>query len=260
MKKARPVTPFLPERPDEQHLELIRLYTRAIAHALNNCLSGASGFQQLLAIQFQREDRPDAGKVREYLQEMEKSLFDTESLLQDLSRWAKSSPPSLSPLDLASAVRETADRFLDEHPEARDRFRLDIAEGLPPVPADEGLVNRCLDEILENAGRATEQNGGEIEFTLARDPGDRSSGAVQHLSVRDRGCGIEKERLPFFHLPLLATFRPDHSSPPGWNGRGFGLATAFECARSLGARMTVEPGPEGGTVVTLDLPEKRPEA
>jgi signal transduction histidine kinase len=249
------MSPSLPDGLDEGHVRLIQLYTRAVVHALNNCLSGVSGYQQLLALRFQREGSPEDEKVTEYLTEMEKSLLEAEALLRDLSAWAKPASTKPAPIDLAPLVREAVDRFLERHPDTGDRVVRNIAEGLPPAPADEGLLGKYLDAILENAWLATRENGGKIEVALERDERGGELPAEQRVTVRDEGCGLDEERKPFFRLPVLAAFHPDHTCREGWSGRGFGLPRAYSCARSMGGRMSVEGAPGGGTTVTLALPE-----
>jgi len=246
--------PSLPDSLDESHLRLIQLHTRAVVHALNNCLSGVSGYQQLLALRFQREDSPADERVSEYLAEMEKSLLEAEALLRDLSAWAKPSPAETVPLPLAPVVEGAVERFVERNPEARDRVAVNIDTSLPPAPADEDLLAKYLDEILDNAGRATRENRGKIEVILETDGGNDEKTAAQCIIVRDEGCGLDPERKPFFGLPVLAAFHPDHTCREGWSGRGFGLPKAFSCARSMGGRMSIEGEPGKGTTVTLVLP------
>jgi signal transduction histidine kinase len=244
----------LPDRVDESHLHLIQLHTRAVVHALNNCLSGVSGYQQLLALRFQRGDSPADEKISEYLTEMEKSLLEAEALLRDLSTWAKPSPADTVPVALGPIVEGAVERFVERNPEARDRVAVRIDASLPPVPADEDILRKYLDEILDNAARATREKGGKIEVTLEAGGTDGDDTAAQRIIIRDEGCGLDPERNPFFELPVLAAFHPDHTCREGWSGRGFGLPRAYSYARAVGGRMTIEGEPGKGTTVTLVLP------
>ena len=75
----------------------------------------------------------------------------------------------------------------------------------------------------------------------------------QELTVRDHGAGIAAEDLPHvfdrFYRGADARGRP---------GSGLGLAIVRQVADQLGASVTAEPAPGGGTLMRLSLPSAEP--
>jgi two-component system sensor histidine kinase KdpD len=249
------MTRGVPDLPDDDHLPLLLLYTRACVHALNNHLSGASGFQQLLAMKLEQAEFPEKGKLLEYLREMDTCLLAMEKILRDLSSWAKPTPPQLKPLSLPQQAARFLDAFCVHRPEAR--IERDLPESLPPVLADEGLLQNLMQAVLENAVRATSENQGTIRVSIQRSGGNggKEAGSQQFVRFEDRGCGIDPARMPYLQLPVLAAFQTLGQPVAGWLGSGFGLPMAFSYARQMKGKLSVESHAGEGTTVTLRLSE-----
>lgn len=245
------------DSPDQDYLPLIRLYTRAFVHALNNHLSGASGYQQLLAIKLEQGTPPDAEKLLEYAKEIENSLAEVERILRGLSTWAKPAAPRLQPISLSGWLGSMLDRWCDGHPGAASRIEREIPDSLPSVRADEEMLRDLLEAVIDNAVQATNQDESAIGVSLARKQvdGEGPSRFAQSIRVKDQGCGIEPTRIPYLQLPILAAFRNPGVEAGEWHGRGFGLPTAYSLARQMGGRLMVESRPGEGTAVTLTLSE-----
>lgn len=242
---------------DDEHLRLIRLYTRACVHALNNCLSVASGYQQLLTLKLHGEEPPNPETVAGYVREMETSLAEAERILRNLSTWAKPAAPDLRGFRLDRVLKSILDRFGRSQPEVGSRLTRDIPDSLPPVNADEAMLAKALEAILDNAVRATAENKGTISVSLLRNPnaGSPVGAFEQSVRIRDQGCGIDPNRLPHLQLPVLAAFQDIRKPLEGWKGPGFGLPMAFSYARLMGGRLSVDSRPDVGTTVTLTLRE-----
>lgn len=112
---------------------------------------------------------------------------------------------------------------------------------LPTVYADEGRIHRLmgllLDNVLHHAGpdataRLSHQDG---SFHLADD------GPGLNDKARDRAF------VPFRPLPM-----------PDSGRQGIGLSVSRAICRHMGGDMTIADGPEGGAIVTFQLPT-RPE-
>lgn len=99
----------------------------------------------------------------------------------------------------------------------------DFAAELPAVPADRGMLERALLNLVTNARDAIEGEGritlslGAVVFSGDPRP-DRPAGRYVCLAVTDSGRGIPREQLGLLFDPGFTT------RPPG-RGSGFGLAT-----------------------------------
>ena len=115
----------------------------------------------------------------------------------------------------------------------RERVRLDVAESLPPVLADAGLLERVVANLVENA--------------LRHDPGtvvvEASPG---RLSVVDHGPGIADPVGAFAPFQRLG----DRSG----GGVGLGLAVAKGFVEAMGGAIEPSTTAGGGLTMTVVLP------
>ncbi|MEA2347138.1 MAG: two-component system, OmpR family, sensor histidine kinase KdpD [Thermoleophilaceae bacterium] len=126
-------------------------------------------------------------------------------------------------------------------PGSRERLVLDVPEGLPPVQADPGLLERIFVNILDNAVR----HGGEGSIEVFARAGERSA----KITVSDSGPGVpdgQRERLfdPFQHV--------DDRSPGG--GLGLGLSVARGFAEAMDGTLIADRSETGGLLLRLRLP------
>ncbi|MEU3986009.1 HAMP domain-containing sensor histidine kinase [Streptomyces sp. NPDC026672] len=144
----------------------------------------------------------------------------TRAGLDEVRRIARRLRPGvLDELGLARALKSLTGEFTGPDLAVRDR----LDPELPPLgPARELVLYRVAQEGLTNTARHA--GAARAELALRRTP----SGV--ELSVRDDGHGI------------------------GTAPEGAGLRGMRERALLIGARLTVGPGPDGGTEVRLDVP------
>jgi len=161
----------------------------------------------------------------------------------DLSRIeAGSLRPELMPLDLADAVEPVVARL---RPVLGDRpIRVSIPDDLPPVRADEVLLDGVVSNLVENVARhtappATLQISAEID------------GAWVRLAVDDGGPGVpaaERDRLfeKFHRLPTAAR--------GSRRGLGLGLAIVRGMTEAMGGTVMAVQSPLGGLRIEVELP------
>ena len=113
-----------------------------------------------------------------------------------------------------------------------------------PVFADRDKIGQVLINLLNNALKFT-LSGGTISVETS-DQGDRSI-----LRVRDTGCGIAPEHLPFIFERF---YRADPSRARETGGSGIGLAIALAIAKAHGGEILVESTVGEGSTFTLILP------
>jgi len=119
-----------------------------------------------------------------------------------------------------------------------DPVRVVVADELPVVRVDAGLIERALANLIENAHR----HGGapvEVEASAA----DRSV----RIAVVDHGPGVPEDQ-------RAAIFLPFQRLASGSPGVGLGLAVARGLAETQGGRIEVEDTPGGGLTMVLVLP------
>ena len=127
-------------------------------------------------------------------------------------------------------------------PGAGDRVAIDIADDLPLVKADPGLLERILANLIDNALRHAGDNG-PVQVTAA------AGAESAKLAVIDHGPGVsadERERIftPFQHL--------DDRRPGA--GVGLGLSVARRFAEAMDGALAADESPGGGLTMRLRLP------
>ncbi|WP_417566410.1 sensor histidine kinase [Marinobacter sp.] len=110
------------------------------------------------------------------------------------------------------------------------------------VLGDEGLLQRAIDNILQNALDHTPP-GKAVNLAVS------VSGGWLGLAIEDEGPGVPEELLPHLFEPF---FRADKSR--GGTGWGLGLAIARDIVSAHDGEITAAVGETGGLKVTVRLP------
>jgi signal transduction histidine kinase len=146
------------------------------------------------------------------------------------------------PVDVQALVEKARQRVLALDPSLRVDARV---EPQLTVEADEALLSRALDNLLDNARKYGVGSPVELEA-------HRENGEVV-LAVRDRGPGFPVEDLPRVFDPF---FRGE-GAPALAPGFGLGLALARRVAEAHGGSARASNIAGGGARIELRLPPKR---
>jgi two-component system sensor histidine kinase RegB len=98
-------------------------------------------------------------------------------------------------------------------------------------------ITQVIHNILDNALEASSHH---LEFVARRDKD------TLVLHVADRGPGFAPD--------MLAQIGKPYSSSKGKPGGGLGLFLVVNVVRKLGGSVSARNGPEGGAIVTIELP------
>jgi signal transduction histidine kinase len=121
-----------------------------------------------------------------------------------------------------------------------------IPPDLPFVDADIGLIERVLENLLDNAIRHTPR-GGQVSVTLSA-AADRVN-----VQVADTGCGIPAEKLPL----VFDRFYQGHQGEEprdATEGIGLGLAITKRILDLHASTIAVNSVPQAGTRFDFSLP------
>jgi len=114
--------------------------------------------------------------------------------------------------------------------------------------ANAPLLEQALVNLIDNAIKYS-QDGGEVQISA------RLADRTLEVSVRDFGCGIERE-----HLPRLFErfYRVDKARSRKQGGTGLGLAIVKHIIQAHNGRITVDSTPQEGSTFTIHLPLTQP--
>jgi PAS domain S-box-containing protein len=222
-----------------------------ISHELRTPLVPIKGYAELLL----RRTVPEA-KARESLEEIVEAADRLEVVVQRLLDVAaqeatplnvRREPVAVRPL-LESVVSRWKGRVDSRHPITRR-----VSRHLPELTGDRRLLERCLDELVDNAVKFSPAGGAvAVSATLSSNGGPGGGGppAVQ-ISVRDHGIGIPEDRLE----GIFEDFSQGDSSPTRqFGGLGLGLALVRRVVQAHDGELVCETSPGEGSTFSMVLP------
>lgn len=150
----------------------------------------------------------------------------------------------LSDFDLVRTVRSVCETF--EGVCQKKGITFDLIFGAPviTVRADLGRISQALHNLIDNAIKFSYENG-VIRIRL-QEVGDKVS-----VSVRDFGCGIEKDDLGKIWTRF---YKSDASRGKDKKGTGLGLSITREIIAAHGETIDVTSTPGSGTEFIFRLP------
>lgn len=188
-------------------LELLSAMATGIAHEIRNPLSSVKGAAKLLRA---ATDRTGDESAREYADVITEELARIDTILANFQQLTRPIAITKEPV----AINDVLDRTvkLAETGVVPLRMTLDLAAGLPLVPADASALKQVFLNLIMNAAAAGGGNG-TLLITTARTPRGVS------IRFRDRGVGIPPESLERIFEPFYTT-----------KGAGMGLGLSI-CRR-----------------------------
>lgn len=201
------------KKNDAQRREMIA----NISHDLRTPLTSLHGYIETLLL---KDQTLDADQRRQYLTIANTQSHQLIRLVSELFELAKldscETILNVEAFSLAELVQDVVNKF---HLRAQ-KINVDLAVECPPsLPfayGDIGLIQRVLDNLIENALQHTPK-GGQVRVSLIADN--------RHISVEisDTGCGIPEDELP--HI-FERFYRLDKSRKTSSQHAGLGLAIA----------------------------------
>ena len=199
------------EETDRLRRELIS----NVSHDLRTPLASMQGYLEVLSLPSQKLTEAERSR---YLSTAFKHCQRLGRLISELFELSKLDAgritPKLERFSLAELLQDVMQKF---ELKAKDRhidlvFQVD--GGLFQVDADIALIERVLENLVENALRYT-PSGGKVTLGL------KSGVANIHVSVADTGIGVSQDELPKLFDRYYRGTRPNVESE---QGTGLGLA------------------------------------
>lgn len=245
------------ERHDVQRRELLA----NVSHDLRTPLTLMQGYLETLLL---RDSSMSRAEARSCLEVATRHAERLGRLVADLFELAKLDGPAdqiaREVFSLSELAQDIAQKFA-LHAQVRDqRIEARLSGPAPnaavPVLGDIGLVERALENLVENALRHTPE-GGSVGIDVLRE------GRRARISVCDTGCGIAREDLPHVFDRYFQAPRVENGEPTAAHGRddgatrhhaGLGLAITRRIVALHGGTIRVDSTPGQGTVFSFDLP------
>ncbi len=216
-----------------------------ISHDLRTPLTALQGYLETLLM---KQGELSEAERRRYLDLAVKHGQRLGQLTSELFELAmlESGEPELhfEPFSLAELVQDVAQKFKLEADNNALYLETEIPAGALFVSGDIALIERVLENLIENAVKYTPE-GGRIRLSLI--PGRERVTA----RVSDTGVGIPEHEIP--HI-FERFYRVEKSRGAGPDGTGLGLAIVQRILQLHGSPIEVESRPGDGTSFSFDLP------
>ena len=228
----------------EQTDALRRELVANVSHDLRTPIASLQGYIETLLL---KRDHLSEDEQRQYLEIAMKHSLTLASLVDQLFELAKLdaqiAPVHQEPFAMGDLVQDIIVKFQLTAEVAEIQIQHNFPRDLPLVTGDIALIERVLENLIENAIRHTPKSG-TVAITLQRD------GNSVATTVGDNGCGIPESALPrifdrFYQVDNTRTTSAGHG--------GLGLAIVKRILDLHQQPIQVESQPNRGTTFQFTL-------
>lgn len=208
-------------------MEAVGTLAGGIAHDFNNILQAITGYNQLLQIEKNVED-----KDLKFHEQIDKSIAKASELTRQLLTFSRKVESKLQPVDLTHEIR-TLEKLLRRTISKMIEIRLYLTDELQTVNADPGQMEQVMVNIALNARDAMPE-GGVLTFATENRTIDEAFVRAHHgaregeyvkLSISDTGQGMDEATVEHIFEPFYTTKGPGR-------GTGLGLAMVYGIVKS----------------------------
>lgn len=214
-----------------------------ISHDLRTPLSIIQGYIETLQM---KDDELDPEQRLEYLKTINASGERLSKLIAQLFEYSKLEANQIEPVKEAFLISELAnDIHRNNIMMAKKKnisLKLQMDEGIPLVFGDISLVERAIQNLMDNALKFT-PNGGEVVVKILAGKED------VEITIKDNGPGIKQENQAL----IFERYRQMKTGQQGV-GAGLGLAIVKKIMELHNASIKVFSRPNEGTAITFRLP------
>jgi signal transduction histidine kinase len=210
----------------------------SLSHAIKNILQGLRGGADAVELALNRSDLELAKEGWPILARNLDRIFALT-----LNMLAYSKPPNLEIelLSIDRLLREVAELIQPQCDRKRVGLLLDLADDMPPIPADANALHQALMNLVTNAVEAVPARKGVITIRTRYDAASHEG----EIAISDNGPGVPEE----LREEIFEAFR----SSKGQRGTGLGLAVTRKIVTEHGGRIELESEPGGGATFRLRL-------
>jgi len=220
-----------------------------VSHDLRTPLATLQGYIETLLI---KQDRLTEKERSHYLEIAIRHCERLNKLVGELLELAKLESRAVKvhaePFNLGELVQDVLQKFELRAKAKQIALEMNIQDDLPFAEADISLIERVLENLLENAVHYTPE-GGSIRLILTREKHDIL------VQITDTGQGIPKHELPhifnrFYQLEKGRNMENGHS--------GLGLAITKKILELHDKKIEVASTPGAGTTFFFQVPMHTP--
>ena len=217
-----------------------------ISHELRTPLVPIRGFAELL-----RSRAVPKAQAEEFLDRILESSSELERVVELLVSVAADEAARLTlrkePVEVRQMLEAVVERWKDKV-DGRHEINRRVSRRLPTIVGDRRLLERSLDELVDNAVKYSPEGG---KVTVSAAVSGNGDGPAVSISIRDEGVGIPPERLQDIFEDFA---QADSSATREFGGLGLGLAFVRRIVRAHRGQLLCESAPGKGSTFSMVLP------
>jgi signal transduction histidine kinase len=215
-------------------------FARIASHDLQAPLHGITGFAQLLGDRYGEKLGQEGQEFLGYISSGARQMQEQVSGLLELSRLSSRAQP-MTAVPTSDVLRQVQTYLQSDIERAGASIR---HENLPVVQGERAQIGLLFQNLIANALKFRRpQAAPEVTISATRED------ARWRFRVQDNGIGIPPEQ----REAVFELFRRLHSQEE-YPGTGIGLALCKDIVERHGGSITVDSGPDGGSVFSFTLP------
>jgi two-component system, NtrC family, sensor histidine kinase HydH len=205
----------------------------AVAHGIRNPLASIRTSAELMA-------DVESGEIRDQSRDIVSEVDRLEQWVRSLLTYAGQGRAKLESIDLNGLAIAAVEGYQREFSRLKIATRFELANNLPRIIGNPGLLTQMLNSIIANAIEAMPQGG-----TLSMRSRIAENKRAIELQFIDTGIGISPEQLQKIFQPLSTNKR---------KGLGMGLALVKRTMERIGGSIRIDSQVGRGTQATLVFP------
>jgi two-component system OmpR family sensor kinase len=230
----------------EQFDSMRRELVANVSHDLRTPLATLRGYIETLIL---KDKSLSPEERQEYLKIAINHCERLGKLIADLFELAKLDAHDMAlntePFSLSDLVQDVIQKFELTAKERKINMVTNIGRELPFAYADIAMIERVLENLIDNALRFTPEQG-RVGIELSSEGKDTIT-----VKISDTGKGIPETELPRIFDRF---YRTDSSRKDRSSHSGLGLAVTKKILELHGSPISVKSNPDEGTVFTFNLP------
>lgn len=216
-----------------------------VSHDLRTPLAIMQGYLETLQM---KKDSVTEAERDKYLDILQKSIDKLSMLINQLFEYskleAKQIEPQKEPFPISDLAHDVYEKYQQMAASKSIQISLDIQKDLPLVFADISLVERVIQNLMDNALKFTPE-GGEVVIKMESDKKD------VHISIKDTGPGIPEDEQSYIFERFKRSSPGQVTNP----GAGLGLAIAKKIVEIHESTISVVSQANEGTTFRFNLPQ-----
>lgn len=235
-----------------QRMDAIGTLAGGIAHDFNNILGVMLGYTEMALMSLKGKEHED---LRRRLKQVLKAGKRGKDLVSQILSFSRPTSQERRLVHLSGIVKEALNLMRATLPSTIE-VRMNLEEDQDIILADSTQIHQVIINLCANAAHAMREKGGLLEITTKAVDLDAKAATQIHgldpgpylrLTVRDTGCGMDRETMEKIFDPFFTTKKMEE-------GTGMGLAVVHGIVKAHRGTITVHSKVGKGSEFSIYFP------